>query len=68
MGATKKLPPSLSAKEVAETLHISVQSVRKAIALGELPSFSIGRAIRIPEAAAADWLESKAAPAPRSSF
>ena len=65
MGAAKKLPPSLSAKEVAETLHISVQSVRKAIALGELQSFRLGRAVRIREADAIAWFESKAVQAQR---
>ena len=69
MGAAKKLPPSLTVKAVAETLHISVQSVRKAIALGELPSFRIGRAVRIPEAAAVEWFESKdSTPQPRGRF
>jgi len=65
MGAAKQLPKSLSAKEVAERLGVSVQAIRKAIALGELQSFRLGRAVRIPEAAAVEWLESKAAPAPR---
>ena len=43
--------PLLTAAEVAETLHISLRSVRRMIADGRLPVVRLGHSVRVrPEA------------------
>jgi len=43
--------PLLTAERVADHLQLSIRSVRRLIAAGELPSVKIGRLIRVMPAA-----------------
>ena len=49
--------PLLTITEAAERLRISPQSVYRLAANGALPSFRIGRSVRISEAALLEFLQ-----------
>ncbi len=46
---TQSEPPLLAVKEVARRLSISVKTVRRLVASGELPVHRIGRLVRIAD-------------------
>ncbi len=45
--AVQELPPLLTAEQAAKYLQLSLRSVRRLIATGELPCVRIGRSVRI---------------------
>jgi excisionase family DNA binding protein len=52
-------PLSLTPSEVAEQLRVSEDEVRRMVGRGELPSFRIGRLVRVPYAAVAEFVAAR---------
>lgn len=64
----RRAPQLLTVGDAAIRLSVSTKSIRRWIEAGELPAVRLGRAVRIEEAAAADFVarrESLVLPAPR---
>jgi excisionase family DNA binding protein len=49
IGRPEKLPSFLTVQDVADLLGMSIRTVRRMIATGELPVYRFGRSIRIAE-------------------
>jgi excisionase family DNA binding protein len=56
---TKPVLKLMTADEVADVLRISVRTVRRMIASGQLPAIAIGRSIRIDPRAVSALIERK---------
>lgn len=52
--------PLLTARDVAERLNLSTETILEWIRRGELPAFRLGRAIRIREDDLDAWLQARA--------
>jgi excisionase family DNA binding protein len=50
------LPPTISVEQAGELLGISRRSAYRAAARGELPTFKVGRRLRVPTARLLDLL------------
>jgi excisionase family DNA binding protein len=54
--------PLLTARQVADQLGLSTETVLNWVRRGELPAFRLGRAIRFREADVDTWLQERATP------
>lgn len=54
-----ELPKSLNVKEVAQALGIHINTAKRIIANGELPSFKVGRVVRVDNADLRQYIEEK---------
>lgn len=53
------VPRMMTVATVAERLAVTERHVRQLLADGDLPAYRIGRAVRIPEPALAEYLEAR---------
>ena len=51
------LPDILTPKQLAEALQISDQTIKKAIRVGRLEAFKVGRDWRIEKSSVLNWIE-----------
>lgn len=49
---------ALTVEEAAQALHLGRNTVYELIRTGQIPSLRVGRAIRIPQAALQEWIQS----------
>lgn len=53
------VPRMMTVANVAERLAVTERHIRQLLADGELPAYRIGRAVRIPEDALAEYLKAR---------